>query len=67
MQHLIVEEVRRIRDEHAAKFDYDLDAIFADLKRLEAQRNLPRISFGPRRIVQPAPSQADIPTNIATK
>jgi len=31
----IVEETRRIRDEHAKKFDYDLRAIFEDIKRFE--------------------------------
>jgi len=35
----IVEEVRRIRQEHAARFDYDLPAIFADLKRTEVARD----------------------------
>jgi hypothetical protein len=35
----IVEEVRRIRQEHAARFDYDLQAIFADLKRTEEARD----------------------------
>jgi hypothetical protein len=33
----IVEEIRRIRDEHAARFDYDLDAIFRDIKARERQ------------------------------
>ena len=28
----IVDEVRRIRDEHASRFNYELDAIFDDLK-----------------------------------
>ena len=27
----IVEEIRRYRDEYAARFNYDLDAIFRDL------------------------------------
>jgi hypothetical protein len=31
----IVDEVRRIRDEHAARFGYDLDAIFRDIKERE--------------------------------
>ena len=35
----VVQEVRRIRQEHAAKFDYDLKAIFADLKRTEEARD----------------------------
>lgn len=29
----IVAEVRRIRDEHARRFDYDLAAICADIRR----------------------------------
>lgn len=33
----IVDEVRAIRDAHAAKFGYDLRAIYADLKRSEAE------------------------------
>lgn len=33
----IVEEVRQIRDEYAARFNYDLDAIFQDLKEREAE------------------------------
>jgi hypothetical protein len=35
----VVEEIRRIRQEHAAQFDYDLKAIFADLKRTEEARD----------------------------
>ncbi|HZF12610.1 MAG TPA: hypothetical protein VFE33_27790 [Thermoanaerobaculia bacterium] len=35
----IVQEVRRIREEYAAQFNYDLQAIFADLKRSEAARD----------------------------
>jgi hypothetical protein len=31
----IVAEVRKIRDRHAASFNYDLDAIFQDLKKQE--------------------------------
>jgi hypothetical protein len=31
----IVEEVRKIREKHAAKFRYDLDAICRDLKEQE--------------------------------
>jgi hypothetical protein len=31
----IVEEVRKHRQEHAERFNYDLDAIYEDLKRKE--------------------------------
>jgi hypothetical protein len=50
MEDHIVEEVRRIREEHAARFDYDVDAIFDDLKRIEAEGKRPRVSFGPRKV-----------------
>jgi hypothetical protein len=50
MEDPIVEEVRRIREHHAAEFHYDIDAIFADYKRLEAESKRKHVSFGPRRI-----------------
>ncbi|MTW22134.1 hypothetical protein [Allochromatium palmeri] len=34
----IIDEVRSIRDAHAAKFNYDLRAIYADLKKSETER-----------------------------
>jgi hypothetical protein len=36
----IVDEVRRVRDAHAARFNYDLDAIFADIKKREKECGL---------------------------
>ena len=35
----IIEEVRRVRQEHAVRFNNDLAAIFEDLKRSEAARD----------------------------
>ena len=32
----IVEEIHQIREEYAKSFDYDLNAIFADLRKKEA-------------------------------
>lgn len=46
----IVAEVRRIREEHAQKFNYDLDAIFADLKEREAKSKDTFVSFPAKRI-----------------
>jgi hypothetical protein len=34
----IVEDVRKAREEYAAKFNYDLEAIYQDLKKQENQR-----------------------------
>ena len=68
MEDHIVEEVRRVRDEHAAQFDYNLDAIVADLKRSEAQRDWPRASFPPRRIQKLVPADvATVPLALPSK
>lgn len=44
----IVEEIRRIREAHAEKFNYDLDAIYQDLKKNEARSNQKYVSFPPK-------------------
>ena len=54
----IVDEVRRIRDEHAAMFNYDLDAIFQDIKAQEKQSGLKFVTYPPRR---PEPNRASQP------
>lgn len=46
----IVEEVRKIRDEHAAQFNYDLDAIYKDLKRLERESGRKTVTLKPRPV-----------------
>jgi hypothetical protein len=51
----IVDEVRRVREAHAARFNFDLDAIYRDLKEQEKQSGLKFVSFGPRKIAPPAP------------
>jgi len=42
----------KIRDRHAARFNYDIDAIFEDLKKREKESGQPVITLGPRRIVK---------------
>jgi hypothetical protein len=54
----IVEEVRRIRDAHAAKFNYDPDAIFRDIKEREKRSGRKYVNFAddtvaPNQTVQP--------------
>ena len=49
MKDLIVEEIRKIRQAHAAKFNYNLTAICADLKEKEKQCGHPVVSFLPKR------------------
>lgn len=44
----IVEEVRRVRQEHASKFGYDLEAIFRDLRRSERSSGVKTVTLRPR-------------------
>lgn len=48
----IVEEVRRIRHEHAARFNNDLDAIVADLRKRQGESGHKVVSLPPRRPIQ---------------
>ena len=43
----IVDEVRRVRDAHAARFNYELDAIFRDIKEQEKKGGRAFVSFAP--------------------
>jgi hypothetical protein len=44
----IVAEVRRIRAEHAARFHYDLEAIYRDLKEKEKGSGRTYVRYPPR-------------------
>jgi hypothetical protein len=55
----IIEEVRRIRDEHASQFAYDLDAIWSELQRVAREDNNPRVHLQPRRTVETCPAKQD--------
>ena len=46
---VIVEEVRKARDEYAAQFNYDLDAIFKDMKQQEEKSDCEVVSLPPRK------------------
>jgi hypothetical protein len=50
MKNTIIEELRKIRDQHAAKFNYDIDAMLADLRRKEKESPEKLVSRRPRRI-----------------
>lgn len=62
----IVEEVRKIRDEHAARFNYDIDAIFEDFKRFEKELGIPLVSLAPKRI-SGSGKAADAPPAVLNK
>ncbi|PYS77998.1 MAG: hypothetical protein DMF67_18810 [Acidobacteria bacterium] len=44
----IVEETRRLREEYAAKFHYDLEAIYEDLREQEKRNRRKVISLQPK-------------------
>lgn len=65
----IVDEVRRIRDEYAARFNHDLRAVYRDLKEQEKRTGQTVVSYaedsteiGPKKALQltePAPTVSD--------
>jgi hypothetical protein len=56
----IVEEIHRIREEYAAKFDHDIQAIYADIRRQQAESDREFVSF-PRR--PPLPDASNVSIN----
>lgn len=44
----IVEEIHKIREGYAEKFDFDLDAMFAELKTKENQTNWRKVVRKPK-------------------
>ena len=58
----IVEEVRRVRDEHAAQFGYDLDVIFQDIKDQEKKSGRKFVILVPAKA---EPNQLLQPTGAA--
>ena len=58
----IVDEIRRVRDAYAARFNYDLDAIFRDIKEKEKKSGCTFVSFTPARF---QPGQVLRPTEPA--
>lgn len=52
----IIEEIHKGRQEHAAKFGYDLDKIVADIKSREGKDGHPVIRLPPR-LLKPTSSR----------
>ena len=62
MTNPIIDELHRIREAHAKRFNYDLDAILADLRRRDAKfKNLaklkPLVPRSPSRGIAEAPAE----------
>ena len=50
----IVEETRKLREQYAAKFDHDIDAIYEDIQKRQARLSQKPVSL-PRRKPTKAP------------
>ena len=58
----IVDEIKRIREEYAARFNYDLEAIARDVRsRQEGDEDHPLVRRPPRRPSQAATSRKSTP------
>jgi hypothetical protein len=45
----IVEEVRKNREAYASKFNFDLQAMYEDLKKAEKKSKHKKVSFRPKK------------------
>ncbi|MBF0435212.1 MAG: hypothetical protein HQL77_07550 [Magnetococcales bacterium] len=44
----ILEEIHRFRDEHASRFNHDIDAILDDMQKFERCSNQPVVTLAPK-------------------
>jgi hypothetical protein len=66
-----IDEIRQYRDAHAARFNYDMKAIYEDIKRHEKEREEKTgckfVSYPPRPVEPPAaPPPGALPAATAT-
>jgi hypothetical protein len=52
----IIEEIRQYREQHAAQFNYDLQAIYQDLKEQEHGSKRAFVSYSSRRLETEKPA-----------
>jgi hypothetical protein len=55
----IVEEIRKAREEYAARFGFDLEAICQDLRAREAAHPERLVTRPPRRIAEPSQPKSE--------
>jgi len=58
----IVEEVRQYREAYAAKFNFNIQAMYEDLKKVERKSKNKKVSFKPKK-----PIQAELKTKSSTR
>ena len=47
----IIDELRAVRDEHAGRFNYDVEAIFRDIQAQQEASGREYVRLPPRRVV----------------
>ena len=47
----IIAELRAVRDQHAARFDYDVAAIFRDIRAMQETSGRDYVRYPPRRVL----------------
>ena len=52
----IIVEIRAVRDAHAARFNYDVKAIFEDIRAKQETSGRDYVSYPPRRVMAETPS-----------
>ncbi len=55
----ILDEIRQFREEHAKSFNYDLDAMFADWQKRQAEGGREVVSLSPKRRLTSRWSRSD--------
>jgi hypothetical protein len=56
----IVQEVRQAREEYARLFNFDLKAMFDDLRRRQQESGRKTVSFPPKRRADAVATSADV-------
>jgi hypothetical protein len=52
MKDTIISELRKIRDDHAARFDHDLESIARDIQQQERRTRRKLVSLKPRKVMK---------------
>jgi hypothetical protein len=66
MKDPIVEEIRRFRDDHAKRFNYDLDAICEDFKSHQYRFDNRLVRLKPKRSATPNGKLGAVRKNVQT-
>jgi hypothetical protein len=61
MRDNIIDEIHRIRDEHAKKFNYDLNAICEDYKKYQLEFAKRLVSLPSRKLIERTGIKKDNP------